>query len=58
MQYLDSIGEKCKEILLLFEDGYSDKDIAEKLAYHTAAVAKTTRLRCRDKLKNLLTNHE
>lgn len=49
--YLLKIGEKCREILLLFEDGYSDKEIAEKLVYNNAAVAKTTRLRCIERLK-------
>lgn len=48
---LEKIGEKCREMLLLFEDGYSDKEIAEQLAYNNAAVAKTTRLRCLEKLK-------
>lgn len=61
-QYLEVIGEKCKEILLLFEDGYTDNQIAEKLAYNNAAVAKTTRLRClekiKEKMKNIFINHE
>ena len=48
---LKEVGEKCKEMLLLFEEGYSDKEIAEKLQYQTAAVAKTSRLRCLDKLR-------
>lgn len=48
---LEKIGEKCREMLLLFEDGFSDKEIAEQLAYNNAAVAKTTRLRCLEKLK-------
>jgi RNA polymerase sigma factor (sigma-70 family) len=48
---LSAIGEKCKEILLLFEDGLADKEIAEILAYSNAAVAKTTRLRCLEKLR-------
>jgi RNA polymerase sigma-70 factor (ECF subfamily) len=49
---LQMIGEKCKEILLLFEDGYTDKQIAEQLHYNSSAVAKTTRLRCLEKLKD------
>ena len=61
-QHLEVIGEKCKEILLLFEDGYTDKEIAEKLSYNSASVAKTTRLRCLDKIKekmkNVFINHE
>lgn len=61
-QYLEVIGEKCKEILLLFEDGYTDAEIAATLSYNNAAVAKTTRLRCldkiREKMKNLVRQHE
>ncbi|HRI19819.1 MAG TPA: RNA polymerase sigma factor [Panacibacter sp.] len=49
--HLETIGEKCKEILLLFEDGLTDREIAEELSYNTAAVAKTTRLRCLEKLR-------
>jgi len=49
---LEMLGEKCKEILLLFEDGLTDKEIAEQLSYNNAAVAKTTRLRCLEKLKS------
>lgn len=50
-RYLDEIGNKCKEILLLFEDGYTDNEIAKKLEYNNAAVVKTTRLRCLDRIK-------
>ncbi|MEJ7681329.1 MAG: sigma-70 family RNA polymerase sigma factor [Segetibacter sp.] len=56
--YVDAIDEKCKEILLLSAEGYTDKEIAEKLAYNNAAVAKTSRLRCREKINKLFTNHE
>jgi DNA-binding CsgD family transcriptional regulator len=48
---LDAIGQKCKEVLLMFEDGLTDKEIAEILSYSNAAVVKTTRLRCLDKLR-------
>jgi RNA polymerase sigma-70 factor (ECF subfamily) len=51
---LNAIGEKCKEVLLMFEDGLSDKEIAEELAYNNAAVVKTTRLRCLEKLREKL----
>ncbi|MEJ7768781.1 MAG: sigma-70 family RNA polymerase sigma factor [Chitinophagaceae bacterium] len=50
-RYLDEIGENCKEILLLFEDNYTDREIAAKLEYNNAAVVKTTRLRCLEKIK-------
>jgi len=48
---LDGIGQKCKDLLLMFEDGLSDKEIATELAYNNAAVVKTTRLRCLEKLR-------
>ena len=53
-EHLQMIGDKCKEILLLFEDGFTDKQIAEQLQYNSSAVAKTTRLRCLDRLKGLM----
>jgi len=53
-EQLNNIGEKCREILLMFEDGLSDREIAEELAYNNAAVVKTTRLRCLEKLRERL----
>ncbi|HTE08324.1 MAG TPA: sigma-70 family RNA polymerase sigma factor [Flavitalea sp.] len=50
-QFLGEIGEKCRQILLLFQDGYSDKEIAEQLAYNSPSVAKVTRLRCLEKIR-------
>ncbi len=50
-KYIETIGEKCKTILLMFEDGFSDKKIAAELKYNSAEVAKITRLRCLEKLK-------
>jgi RNA polymerase sigma factor (sigma-70 family) len=52
LERLNEIGEKCKELLLLFEDGYSDKEIAEFMKYQSADVVKTTRQRCMEKLKS------
>jgi RNA polymerase sigma-70 factor (ECF subfamily) len=40
-------------MLLLWADGYSDKDIAGLMEYKTPDVVKTTRLRCLEKLKQL-----
>ena len=50
-EQLMALGEKCRDILLLYEAGLSDKEIAEQLSYNNAAVAKTTRLRCLDRLR-------
>jgi RNA polymerase sigma factor (sigma-70 family) len=55
MQKLKEIGEKCKELLLLFEDGYSDREIALVMKYHSPEVVKTTRLRCLGKLREKIT---
>lgn len=56
-KYLEAIDEKCRDILLLSVEGYTDKEIAEKLNYNNAAVAKTSRLRCREKINKLLANN-
>ena len=55
-EQLQTIGEKCKEILLLFEDGLTDREIAAELSYNNAAVAKTTRLRCLETLKEKMSS--
>ena len=51
---MQKLGEKCRELLLLFEDGFSDKDIAERMDYNSPAVVKTTRLRCIERLRELM----
>lgn len=48
--HLDTIGERNKELLLLYEDGYTDEQIAKRLRYKSWAVVKTTRLRCLKKI--------
>jgi len=52
-QKLNQIGDSCRRLLLLWADGYSDKEIAATLEYKTADVVKTSRLRCLGKLKQL-----
>ncbi len=54
---LGKIGDKCKQLLLMFEDGYTDKEIAGQLNYSNAAVVKTTRLRCLEKLREKVKAH-
>ena len=51
MEKITALGEKCRQLLLLFEDGYSDKEIAVEMEYNTPEVVKTTRLRCLEKLR-------
>jgi len=55
LEKLNEIGEKCKSILLRFVDGYNDNEIAEMMAYNSPDVARTTRLRCVEKLKQIVT---
>jgi len=50
---LVQVGQNCRQMLLLWADGYSDKDIASLMEYKTPDVVKTTRLRCLEKLKQL-----
>jgi RNA polymerase sigma factor (sigma-70 family) len=48
---LSSIGEKCKELLMLtFYLNYSLKEAAEKLGISNEEVAKTNQYRCKKKL--------
>lgn len=51
MQKLIEMGDKCRQVLLFFEDGYSDKEIAGFMEYNSADVVKTSRLRCLERLK-------
>lgn len=58
LEKLKAIGEKCRQILLLFEDGYSDREIALQMEYKSADVVKTSRMRCLEKLKEqIFTTH-
>lgn len=50
-QRLQEIGENCRQMLLLSAEGYSDKEIAMTMKFKTAGVAKTSRLRCMEKLR-------
>ncbi|MGM9511372.1 RNA polymerase sigma factor [Larkinella sp. GY13] len=50
---IGTLGEKCREMILAWGEGYSDDEIARQLNYNTAAVAKTSRLRCLERLRDL-----
>ena len=52
-QKLMHIGTNCKELLLFWANGYSDREIVDLMVYKTPDVVKTTRLRCLEKLKQL-----
>jgi RNA polymerase sigma-70 factor (ECF subfamily) len=50
---LNELEEKCRQLLLMWADSYSDKEIATALEYKTSDVVKTSRLRCLQKLRSL-----
>ena len=50
-QHLQAIGDKCHQMLMAWAEGYSDEEIAHQMNYNTASVAKTSRLRCLEKLR-------
>lgn len=47
------LGDDCRKMLLLWAESYSDREIAVEMQYKTANVAKTSRLRCLEKLRQL-----
>ena len=50
-QHLRELGDKCRTMILSWGEGYSDDEIAQAMSYNSAAVAKTSRLRCIEKLR-------
>lgn len=54
-QRLQTIGDKCRQMLLAWGEGYTDEEIAQQMNYNTASVAKTSRLRCLEKLRESYT---
>ena len=53
---LGALGDNCRQLLGLFSEGYTDREIAQAMEYKTADVVKTSRLRCLDKLRQLYNN--
>jgi len=52
---MNEMGENCRQLLGLWSESYSDKEIASIMEYKTADVVKTSRLRCLEKLRQLYT---
>jgi len=50
---LDHLGQNCRDLLRLWSEDFSDKEIASELSYKTADVVKTSRLRCLERLRKL-----
>ncbi|MFK7774902.1 MAG: hypothetical protein AB8F94_22365 [Saprospiraceae bacterium] len=52
--WLSQLGEKCRQTLQLWNDGFSMKEISEKAGHENAAKAALARFRCMEKLQNLI----
>ena len=50
---LQELGESCRKLLMLFADGFSDREVSVLMEYKSVDVVKTSRLRCLDKLRLL-----
>jgi RNA polymerase sigma factor (sigma-70 family) len=53
---LGLLGDKCRMLLGLFAENYTDKEIAQIAGYKTGEVAKTSRIRCLEKLRQAINN--
>ncbi len=50
---LSQLADNCRQLLSMFAEGFSDKEIAFTMEYKSTDVVKTSRLRCIDKLRQL-----
>lgn len=50
---LRELGENCSSLLMLFAEGYTDKEISNRMEYKSPDVVKTSRLRCLDRLRKM-----
>ena len=50
------LGDKCQQMLMAWGEGFSDSKIADELGYQSSNVAKVSRLRCMDKLREMYRN--
>lgn len=50
---LRELGEKCRQMLKAWSEGFMDQEIAIEMNYQSAAVVKTSRLRCLEKLREM-----
>jgi RNA polymerase sigma-70 factor (ECF subfamily) len=55
-QKLALIGQKCQDLLKLWNEGFTDDEIMNTLDYNSTDVVKSSRQRCLSKLKDLVHN--
>lgn len=54
MGLLESLGERCRDVLMLWAAGYSMREIVEKTGISSEAMARKTKFRCKNKLVALI----
>ena len=54
---LGQIGDRCRDLLKLYQLEYSMEEIAQLMQYNSADVAKKEAYRCRMRFRELLENH-
>ncbi len=55
-QRLQELGDKCRQMLMAWGEGYKDAEIAQQMDYQSTDVVKTSRMRCLQKLRKLYLN--
>lgn len=53
-QLLSRLGERCKNVLILWASGYSMREIAEKLNLSSEAMARKTKYKCKSQLLDMV----
>ncbi|MEZ4828394.1 MAG: sigma-70 family RNA polymerase sigma factor [Bacteroidia bacterium] len=57
-QFMEQLGQRCKDLLMLSAWGYSPAEIAEKMDFSTPHSASSQRHKCLAKLKEMMTGVE
>ncbi|MEZ4826530.1 MAG: sigma-70 family RNA polymerase sigma factor [Bacteroidia bacterium] len=56
-ELLDSLKIKCREVLVLWAEKYSMKEIADQLGYQNEQVVRNKKNHCLNELKEMVQNH-
>ncbi|MDX1478057.1 MAG: sigma-70 family RNA polymerase sigma factor [Saprospiraceae bacterium] len=51
---LSRLGERCKDVLILWANGYSMREIADKLGLSSEAMARKTKYKCKSQLLEMV----
>ena len=51
---LDKVGGRCKNVMLMWANGYSMPEITDKLGFSSEVMARKTKFKCKEKLVQLV----